>query len=92
MWTNIAVTIADIAIFTKLFPINIAAINLSNFVIMRWISWARFTPWLIILRSRILLKAIMDVSDKEKKKDKAAKKNKLIAIMGIEDKESILRY
>jgi len=67
-----AVIIADIAILTKLFPIKIAAINLSIFPDNLWMLWAFLIPLATIWRSLILLKAIIDVSD-------AAKRNETIA-------------
>jgi hypothetical protein len=68
-WTQITVIMEDIAIFTKLFPIKSAAMNLSSLAINLWILEACFTPLVTIWRRRILLIPIIEVSDKEKKND-----------------------
>jgi len=74
--TKIAVIIADMAILTKSLPMSIAAINLSSLFVKRWILWALRTPLAIILRRRILLKAMTAISEAEKRKEKSARKNR----------------
>jgi len=74
-----AVTTADIAIFTRLFPINIVAINLSILVVRPWTLWALFTPLETIWRNFILPKAIIAVSEAENNIETMAKiTNKII--------------
>jgi len=61
-----AVTMADMAILTKLFPINIAAMNLSILEVRFWILFALLIPFESIWRSFILLNAITAVSEAAK--------------------------
>jgi hypothetical protein len=63
----------DMAIFTKLFPIKSAAMNLSSLAINLWILEACFTPLASMWRSRILLIPMIEVSEREKNADKTAK-------------------
>ena len=74
--------IADIAILTKLLPTRIATMNLSSFEIKRCTLCARFIPREIMWRKRILLKATIEVSEAEKKKDTTASVIRSIKIPG----------
>ena len=86
---QITVAKLDIAIFTKLLPINIAATTLSNLVISRSAAFAPWTPWLTKCLALILFKEIRDVSERLKKKDNAANTIKIIKV-GIDRKICIL--
>jgi len=87
---NIAEIMTEKAIFTKLFPIKIPTINLSECVISRWMLALLFTVLASIWRRRILLKPIIEVSEREKKNDITAKINNNIITKGKENRELIL--
>jgi len=78
-----AVIIADIATFTKLLPINRAAINLSILETIFCICLALLTPWETIWRKRILLKAIIEVSEAERKNEKTARIKNIIKAIRV---------
>ena len=67
---------------TKLLPTRIATINLSSLVIKRCTDCARLILRLIILRSRILLKDIIEVSETENKKETMTKAMSIVRVNG----------
>jgi len=75
------VTIADMAVFTKSFPMTMAAMNLSNFVVKFWMLCALLIPFETIWRSLSLLKAIIEVSETAKKKDNTANIIKIVIMI-----------
>ena len=78
--TSITVTKLEIATFTKLLPINMAATIRSSLVIRRKTELAPFIPLSAKCLARILFREIWEASAAEKKKEKTANAIRIITI------------